>query len=410
VALPYRKVVLIEGDPYLSLPVFTKIKTEWFPRGITSADWVVIDPPSNKKEDSDYIASITEELSLTLFMETNKVVVVHGFPDRKEIREGFIKIIPFIPEPNTLILCDDLDGKGVMKGSDWNALRNTIEGHGFCIKFAPCLDAKVKVEGKRDEDVYNESEKIHYITQGFQTKGYSISVTDASLLLSLLGANRAAIDTESQKLMALADGAKKNKVIDEELILSSVMPISFEYPQWQFSNAFNSGSYANIMFAADALLKTGRYNYEFIMGLALKQTRWQLIAVTCLLKEQEVYSSLRRFGSMRAAETAQKNIWPRLNYRLREQFMAKCRRDAEKKKSIAQEVFFNEPSIRNVVEFVQDKLLRSCPFTVDNAHGWAYGRAIERYLVAHNALVRLRACKNDAAAAIFTQNMRSLSL
>jgi len=415
-SLPYCKVVLIEGDVNLTIPIVSTIRKLWFPGGTDSSSWVVLEPPNNKDGDSDYCDQIDREILQTDIMGDQKVLVLRGFPNRKEFRQWIFKVVPLVEKPNTLILWD-VDGI-IMNSSDseWKGLRNEIKGIGQCIEKAPPLDAKVRLSNGKYQDLYNIKEKTDYIMHSVEVKDHLISNQNATLLLSMIGADRGMIDTEITKLLF----ACENKVIDEKLIREAVLPLSQDYPIWQFSSAMNTGNYSEIMSSAKALLNMGKRNKEGkldssfkpegVMNLALKQCRWQLMGIDLLRKGEDVHSGLRKYGSHKSDESIRKSVWSKLSYLSRERAQKNCIAMEENNKKVTQELLGHDIMIQGISDFIS-RLLRDCPreFTAD-VHAWAWRKAIERYGIAKEAMVKLRVLKPEAGEIFLGQELRRLSL
>ena len=420
-ALPYRKVVLIEGDLTLTLPVIAMIRKSWFPEGVTPHSWVVLDPPTVAKDEKDYCRLIAAELALDI-LGGQRVVILRGFPSRKDFREWLFKLVPLIESPNSLLIWD-IDG--VIEKSDdseWRGLRNEVKGHGQCVVMPMPLNAKKKNKNnpRKPLDVYSDEEKLQYVMHAFQSKGCTIMPSTAQALLNMVGADRGMIDTEVEKLLLFCNG----KSIEVETLLQTVVPVAQEYPRWQFNAAFSGGDYHDIMNAANALLsaarerKDGRLDPapkpEWVMACAMRQCHWQLVAADLLRQGKDVASGLRHIGTAKEAESTRQKIWKKLSPRLREKAQQKCRQTDEKKSTTdseekGQEILFGDPQIRNITDFLA-KLLRRCPPGQPDPHVWAWCQALERFRIAHEALVQLRVMKDDAALTLMGQELRKLSL
>ena len=165
------------------------------------------------------------------------------------------------------------------------------------------------------------------------------------------------------------------------------------------------------MSSAHALLtRPPLFRPEEVMGLAVKQLHWQLLATNLLLRGQDLASGLRKLGASRNAETVRPRMWSKMSLRQRELAQQKCAEMEAAKKEPKQELLTAEPMINNVVDFVQNRMFRLCPPLESDAHAWAFRFAIDRFLIGQRAMVELRLSKADAAVALLGHELRRLAL
>jgi hypothetical protein len=372
------------------------IRQSWFPQGTTSANWVMLEPPSSKEDDKDYINTVTNELiTLDIFGEP-KVVLLRGFPTRKEFREWLVSQVPLIANPNTLVLWD-VDGN-IADDGDWAAVREVIKNNGQCVARPLPLNAKRKGARGKPQDVYSEQDKVRYIVHAFQTKNLNVSAETASLLLAMLGADRGMIDSEVEKLSLM------NVPITPELLRECVIPITQDYPIYHFYSAFNSGNYASILVSAQSLISRMKMRPEGVMNLALKQLRWQLVGADAFRREQDMHSAIRKMGESKDVDAVRKRVSTRLSWRMlcKSQATMLANPDTE----VKQETLTYDPMIQEVVGFIEYRLLRLVPPGTDPKL-WVYRAAIDRYLLAQRALVDLRL---NPSVSLLNQELRKLAL
>jgi len=407
--LAYRRVVLLEGDEQLIVPILSKIKREWFPKGASPSDWVEFvlpekrqkDKESNKEADDKEAEEskgytpeeIAAELSIFNWEITQRVLVLRGVPDRKEMRDALQHIIPQIPEPHTLVIWDR---KGCMVGSDWNALRNEIKGYGQVVQAAAPLS----------DDAYSDHDRFKYVTEAAAKSGQKITPENASLLLSMLGPDRGLIDTEITKLALMSDGD-----ITTELIRSTVLPVAHDYPVYFFYAAFNTGKFSTIMDSAERLLNNG-FEYNGLITLAMKQARWQVAAAYLLWQGRELRNGLKKLGTSKDEATVAKAIYKKCSLRMREQTEKNLivKSNSGKSKVFKQELLNSEINIRDIIELVRDRLPKLCPPEVKDVNAWIYQASIDRYQCLHNAMFEIRRSNEDVAQSLFNNAMRTISL
>ena len=373
--LPYTKVVLIEGDYGTALDRLLKIKRSFGP-----AIWTEFAAQPRKGDGYEFY-QVAEALGAEDFLDTPRVVLLRGLPARKEIREGLVRVVPKIESPMTLIVWD---AYGTMESDTWNLVRSVCQDHGKLIALPKALDSLYR------------NEQVKAVADIAMKRGVTLSEAAADVLLELTGPSRGQIDTVCDGLASM--DLFQPTVLD---LRTNVLPMAVDYPVYLFYSAFNSGSFSKILDSV-RLLQQSNFPSDIIMSFAVTMCRWQLIGAAQQLKGRNVESALRTLGGPKNEDETKKRLQ---RYRP-DRWMFQEFSDAEKQPKRAS---LTAPSmLTDVAHFVTVVLPRLCHSGAP--YQCVYDKAMERFLIAYDAMVELREHSGDDSDADFLQTMRSLSV
>ena len=396
---------MLEGDPELAMTSLLNLKHAWFPQRPNSTEWVELYGKQGRTERGYTVSQVVEELTTNNWDNGTKFVVLRGLMNNKEMREALVKIIPQITEPHTLVIWDS---KQIIESGRsnvaWRSLRKMCQSHGEHIHHLPPLD-KLRPD-----------EQLRYVVDAVHKRSRKISSADASLLLELLGPQRALIDSEVDHLVDVTD----NEVIQQRDIEESVLPLASDFPVWMFYAAFNSGVYSDIMQSAEMLHKSG-FDYQAIAHLAMKQARWQLLTAYYIAVGFDPTLGMHKISAAKDVDAVRERLLSSpFAHRLFSKVSAMNEaevviesddEDGEIEKSgPKRETINSEANIRDIIRMVRERLPMRCPDVIDKKAAWVYYKCMERYLLLHNGMVELRAVAEKYKAGLFNNLMRALSL
>jgi hypothetical protein len=340
------RLILITGDPSIVCNKLLETKALLFPEGATPGQWIVFEIGAGKIKTfmKTGLNSLEAEVSTPDWEEQLKVVVLRGMADNKAFRTSICDIVLNVAPTNCFII---LDESGTIyktkKKNEWADFKK------ICKKMGEIIDV-----GKSLSDL-KEKDQIDYVIKEAGDRGKTISRSAASDLLSIVSANRAVIISELDRISDLV----KEPAITAAHVKSMAFPMSGDYQIWKFYNAFDSGSYEQIMEATDQMLKSN-IAIEPIVDIAMKRVRWHLIAADLYTYRKDIASGLVKFGGRDVSQLSEKvRAMPCLPPRLFKTGKALERALEHQKTHPKTDSIKSEYEARRIVDLVVSRMLPS---------------------------------------------------
>jgi hypothetical protein len=395
-ATAYPRVILFEGDPFLTVTAVTRIKKDRFGGKPSSSEWIEFDVQTQKQEAfmKDTLNKIDGEISYPSWDGGQKVVVIRGLVNTKQFRQVMSKFVGAIPDGTTLVVLD-VDGvimseKGDGEGS-WKHFRK------LCRQFGEVVNVGVPIS-KMTRDA-----QAGFIVDQFATRSKTVSGAVSELMLSMCLPDRGFIISEIEKVCDfVGDGEVTEKVIDEV-----VFPIAPEYQFFAFQKVLYCGGYVEIMQITDGMV-SGGIPYEVLIDQVVKATRWQLVAAHLMTyNRNDLSESFWRCAKAKdplefRASLIAKHALPMSAFGNAEET------DTEnmKKRREKQEV---SDFIHRLVMDSMAGILKAATASKPKDSKAALCRfAMERFLTAKEAVVRMRLARENGKREIFSEVIRDI--
>lgn len=246
--------VLIFGDSYLCKDNIVAAKSKY-----SDAKWVTVDASNNTLD------SIRMEAGTKNWDGSEKILLIENIPNRKSVRDFLIDLGKTAPETTKIIIWDSKNQIKVdPKTKTFNKVWST-----FIKNFKKIPGNKVVNNG--DSLTENESgDSINFVQQYFAKKGIGIDVSEAKLLVQIVGFDRGMLKSDIDKMALTATSP-----ITSEFIIENAFPSSKEALLYKINNAILSGSYENSIQSIENFLSSGFHPNELAV-IILKAARWQL--------------------------------------------------------------------------------------------------------------------------------------
>lgn len=352
---------LLSGDHSLAWNEYDKIRKSVFGGSVFGDRLKTFS--LGKKDDGGYtFREVMDALEICGFDDNPRLVALFGVPNQKEFRSGLEAIIPQIDAPHYLVI---IDTAGTIDGANWRGVIDQVRSVGKYVLLDRPLDKMYK------------SEQIPSVMDMGRTSGVGLTTETATILLDLLGPDRACIQSALDGLLEMGltqpDSAQLRQV---------VVPFTVDYPVYLFYSAFNTGQFTKILEAARSL-RANKYPADIVLGFAVKQCRWQLLGAELMARGKDVATSLRNLGGPKNEQEVSKRL---LVYRPDRRYFHPVTDETAPKR----EMLTSEPMIRDIARFVESIIPRACPAAETDRPKWIVRKCTQRFLLAYDAMVSQR--------------------
>lgn len=247
--------ILIIGDPYVGKNNILAIKKK-FPRLI----WVT------KSLDEDSLNSIRAEAGTFSFDDSEKVLLLQEFPDRKQVRE-FVMDLVSIPHSSIYLIIWDSHGHIKINPRTRSIDKDWKE---FLEKFR-CIKGSKIIENDAPFTEKDRNSVIDFIVGKFEQHGKKIDLKEVRLLMGIVGFDRGMLESDIEKMVLICP-----ERVTSQFIIDNAFPSSQESLVYKLGNVMDTGSYEDSINIMDRFLNSG-INENKIAEVIVKKARWQLI-------------------------------------------------------------------------------------------------------------------------------------
>jgi hypothetical protein len=400
---PIPRLVLVDGDPVLSMDAIIKMKNKWIKESDNNLLWNEVTPPTTKKSLSEFLNFLDGEVSMADFGGERKVIFLRGVVDSRVFCEALLKITSSVSPSNTLLVFDEegvirSEIKSEGKESIWGELREKFTKHGTILALPlpfKELDTPFwgqKVGNKHIKAVMDELEK----------KGKKMSYnTTRDVFLERVCLDWSFILGELDKLAELVP----SESVSAKDVMEIVFPSAPNHAIYEFAMVFNDWNYEKVMSKYDELIAS-KVSHEQIFSFCMKLIRWQMIASHLISYGQLLPDSLVSFSSSlspekSAARTSKlKKMKPHLFKR------PKVNKDGAENKEEPKDETLSNFVAKGVSSFVKDKFTKKVAIKSGQLGTLPFMKvAMSRYMAMLSCIENVRMRGSDTAREEFRRAM-----
>lgn len=250
--------ILIIGDPYVCKNNILSIKKK-FPQ----LKW------TTKSLDKDSLNNIRASAGTFSIDDSERVLLLQDFPDRKQVREFVIDLSSEPFDSINIIIWDSanhikIDPKTKLMGKEWSE---------FVDKFKSIKGSRIV----KNDSAFTEKDNnsvINFIVSTFEKRGKKIDFKEARILVNIVGIDRGMLESDIEKMVLTCPD-----IVGSRFIIDNAFPSSQEAIIYKLGNIIDEGSYEDSINMVDRFISTG-VSGQKIADVLVRKARWQMVVAS----------------------------------------------------------------------------------------------------------------------------------